>query len=111
LFLPHFHCSNRQQLSYWGIQDVINRIKEATGIDLKAHWFRHTFVTNLVFKGIDAQHIMTLTWHKSVTRHRSMQSFRRYTKRADQIATEKAFFEVSAKVKITHNIQVQLTQF
>lgn len=87
LFLSHSRRSAGQRLSYWGIRDVMERIKEATGIDLNAHRFRHTFATDLVLKGMDTYHIMTLT------RHKSMQSFRRYTKRADQIAAEQAFFE------------------
>lgn len=65
----------------------MERIKAETGIDLNAHRFRHTFATDLVLKGMDTYHIMTLT------RHKSMQSFRRYTKRADQIAAEQAFFK------------------
>ena len=36
---------------------------------------------------MDTYHVMTLT------RHKSMQSFKRYTKRADQIAAEKAFYQ------------------
>jgi len=45
-----------------------------TGLDLHAHQFRHTFATDLVLKGMNPYHVMTLTRHKSV------QSFRRYTK-------------------------------
>ncbi|MDZ4878235.1 MAG: hypothetical protein CLLPBCKN_007670 [Chroococcidiopsis cubana SAG 39.79] len=29
----------------------------------------------------------------TLTRHKSIQSFKRYTKRADQIAAEKAFYQ------------------
>ena len=36
---------------------------------------------------MDTYHVMTLT------RHKSMQSFKRYTKRANQIAAEKAFYQ------------------
>jgi integrase/recombinase XerD len=82
-------CSNRsygQRLSYKGIWEVVNAIARVTRIDLHAHRFRHTFATDLVLKGMDSYHVMTLT------RHKSTKSFRRYTKRADQVAAEQAFY-------------------
>jgi len=57
-------------------------------VDLHA-WFRHTFATDLVLKGMNPYHVMILTRHKSV------QSFRRYTKAADQAAAEAAFMKLS----------------
>jgi integrase/recombinase XerD len=87
LFLSYSRHSYGQRLSYWGIRDVMKRIKSVTGIDLNAHRFRHTFATDLVLQGMDTYHVMTLT------RHQSLQSFKRYTKRADQIAAERAFYQ------------------
>lgn len=87
LFISRSRHSLGKRLTYWGIRDVVDAIKQETGIDLHAHRFRHTFATDLVLKGMDTYHVMTLT------RHKSMQSFKRYTKRADQIAAEKAFYQ------------------
>jgi integrase/recombinase XerD len=61
----------------------------AVGFDFHAHQFRHTFATNLILKGMNPYHVMTLT------RHKSPQNFRRYTKAADAIAAEQAFREIS----------------
>lgn len=87
LFISRSRRSRGKRLTYWGIRDVVDTIKQETGIDLHAHRFRHTFATDLVLRGMDTYHVMTLT------RHKSMQSFKRYTKRADQIAAEKAFYQ------------------
>lgn len=65
----------------------MDSIQQVTKIDLHAHRFRHTFATDLVLRGMDTYHVMTLT------RHKSMQSFKRHTKRADQISAEKAFYQ------------------
>ena len=87
LFVSYSRRSQGQRLSYWGIRDVVDRIAKATGIPLHSHRFRHTFATDLVLRGMDTCHIMTLT------RHKSLQSSRRYTKRADQLAAEQAFYQ------------------
>ncbi|MEX0268949.1 tyrosine-type recombinase/integrase [Leptolyngbyaceae cyanobacterium UHCC 1019] len=88
LFISHSRRNLWQRLGYDGIRKVMNAISKQTGIDFHAHQFRHTFATNLVLKGMNPYHVMTLTRHKSV------QNFRRYTKAADQQAAEKAFDEV-----------------
>ena len=88
LFVSHSRRNLWQQLGYDGIRKVMDGISKQTGIDFHAHQFRHTFATNLVLKGMNPYHVMTLTRHKSV------QNFRRYTKAADQQAAEKAFDEV-----------------
>jgi integrase/recombinase XerD len=88
LFVSHSRRNLWQRLGYDGIRKVMNAISKQTGIDFHAHQFRHTFATNLVLKGMNPYHVMTLTRHKSV------QNFRRYTKAADQQAAEQAFDEV-----------------
>lgn len=65
----------------------MSHLRKETGIVFHAHQFRHTYATNLVLDGMNPYHVMTLTRHKSV------QSFRRYTKAADSKAAEAAFFE------------------
>lgn len=89
LFVSHSHRNKGERLSYDGIRKVVELIELHTGLDLHAHQFRHTFATNLVLKGMNPYHVMTLTRHKSV------QSFRRYTKAADQAAAEAAFYEIN----------------
>jgi len=87
LFVSHSRRNKGERISYDGIRKVVEAIAFATGLDLHAHQFRHTFATNLVLKGMNPYHVMTLTRHKSV------QSFRRYTKAADQAAAEVAFYQ------------------
>lgn len=91
LFVSHSRRNKGERLSYDGIRKVVEAIEKETGLDLHAHQFRHTFATNLVLKGMNPYHVMTLTRHKSV------QSFRRYTKAADQAAAEAAFYETIQK--------------
>lgn len=89
LFVSHSRRNARKRLSYEGIRKVMEAISLKTGIAFHAHRCRHTFATNLVLKGMNPYHVMTLTRHKSV------QSFRRYTKAADQAAAEAAFYETT----------------
>ncbi len=89
LFVSHSRRNKGERLSYDGIRKVVELIEQETGLNLHAHQFRHTFATNLVLKGMNPYHVMTLTRHKSV------QSFRRYTKAADQAAAEAAFYEIN----------------
>jgi integrase/recombinase XerD len=89
LFVSHSRRNRGQRLSYEGIRKVVDALSEKTEIDFYAHRCRHTFATNLVLKGMNPYHVMTLT------RHRSVQSFRRYTKAADQAAAEAAFYETT----------------
>ncbi len=87
LFLSHSRRSRGQRLTEWGVRDVIEAIRKATQIDLHAQRFRHTFALDLVVRGMDPHQVMTLTRHKSV------QSFKRYTQCAQQVAAEQAFYE------------------
>lgn len=91
LFISHSRRNQGERISYDGIRKVVEAIRKETGLDLHAHQFRHTFATDLVLKGMNPYHVMTLTRHKSV------QSFRRYTKAADQAAAEAAFYETIQK--------------
>lgn len=96
LFVSYSRRSQGQRLSYWGIRDVVDRIAKATNISLHTHRFRHTFATDLVQKGMNAHHIMTLT------RHKSLQSFRRYAKQTDPLTAEQAFYQAIAEEPATH---------
>jgi integrase/recombinase XerD len=85
LFASHSNRNQGQRMGYHAIQKLMKSISATVGFDFHAHQFRHTFATNLVLKGMNPYHVMTLT------RHKSPQSFRRYTKAADELAAEKAF--------------------
>ncbi|MBD1909041.1 MULTISPECIES: tyrosine-type recombinase/integrase [unclassified Leptolyngbya] len=82
LFISYSRRNGGQRLGYDGVRKFIDQIAEQTGINFHAHHFRHTFATNLVLRGMNPHHAMTLT------RHQSVQNFRRYTKAADQAAAE-----------------------
>jgi len=88
LFISYSRRNGGQRLGYDGVRKLIDQIAKQTEINFHAHRFRHTFATNLVLKGMNPYHAMTLT------RHRSVQNFRRYTKAADQAAAEAAFEEI-----------------
>jgi integrase/recombinase XerD len=85
LFASHSNRNQGQRMGYHAIQKLMKSISATVGFDFHAHQFRHTFATNLVLKGMNPYHVMTLT------RHKSPQTFRRYTKAADELAAEKAF--------------------
>lgn len=100
LFVSHSRRNGGQRLGYDGIRKLMDWVAKQTGIDFHAHQFRHTFATNLVLQGMNPYHVMTLT------RHRSVQSFQRYTRAADQAAAEAAFDEVmgrSGAISSKHN--------
>jgi integrase/recombinase XerD len=88
LFASHSNRNQGQRMGYHAIQKLMKAIAAEVGFDFHAHQFRHTFATNLVLKGMNPYHVMTLT------RHKSPQTFRRYTKAADELAAEKAFREL-----------------
>lgn len=78
LFVSHSRRNTGDRLGYDGIRKVMEAIAQQTGIAFYAHQFRHTFASNLISQGMHPHHVRTLT------RHKSAQSFRRYTKAADQ---------------------------
>jgi integrase/recombinase XerD len=91
LFASHSNRNAGQRMGYHAIQKQMKAISTTVGFDFHAHQFRHTFATNLVLKGMNPYHVMTLT------RHKSPQNFRRYTKAADALAAEQAFREITDK--------------
>lgn len=106
LFVSYSRRNGGQRLCYDGIRKVMATLSQQMGIAFHAHLFRHTFATNLVLQGMNPYHVMTLT------RHRSVQNFRRYTKAADQQAAEAAFDTVvgtSGTITAQPNIIVPTT--
>lgn len=97
LFISTSNRAKGKRLSYDGIRKLFEKIgaqiEQMHGQsvpELHAHQLRHTYITNLLLKGVDPYHAMTLS------RHRSPSSFRRYSKAADQAAAERAFFELES---------------
>ncbi|WP_017326884.1 site-specific integrase [Synechococcus sp. PCC 7336] len=77
-----------QRLKYKGIYRVVKTLGAIAEIpNLTPHRLRHTFATNLLLWGMDSLHARTLT------RHKSEGSFKRYAKRAMQAAAERAYYE------------------
>ena len=89
LLASHSNRNAGQRMGYHAIQKLMKSISKTVGFDFHAHQFRHTFATNLVLKGMNPYHAMTLT------RHKSAQTFRRYTKAADELAAEQAFRQLT----------------
>jgi integrase/recombinase XerD len=86
LFISHSRQNQGARLGYGGIRKLMDGLSIVVGFKFHAHQFRHTYATNLMLAGMNPYHIMTLT------RHKSPQNFRRYSKAADRIAAEKAFY-------------------
>lgn len=86
LFVSYSRQNTRARLGYGGIRKLMDKLSEDVGFKFNAHQFRHTYATNLMLKGMHPHHIMTLT------RHKSSQNFRRYSKAAEHIAAEQAFY-------------------
>lgn len=75
------------RLGYQGIRNVVRDLAKLAELDgVNPHQLRHTFATNLALWGMDGMHARTLT------RHKDERSYRRYAKRALQVAAEQAFF-------------------
>ncbi len=89
LLASHSNRNSGQRMGYHAIQKLMKALSKTVGFDFHAHQFRHTFATNLVLKGMNPYHAMTLT------RHKSANSFRRYTKAADELAAEQAFRQLN----------------
>lgn len=74
-------------------QDRWGQLKEAelkqilTLLNVHPHQLRHTFATGLLLRGVESLHARTLT------RHKSEASFKRYAKRALGAAAERAFYQ------------------
>ncbi|NJK51364.1 tyrosine-type recombinase/integrase [Candidatus Gracilibacteria bacterium] len=87
MFLSVGHNSLGKRLGYQGLYYAIKKLGKLAGIEnLTPHQLRHTFATMLMLKQMDSIHARTLT------RHKSESSFKRYAKRAMAVAAEQAFF-------------------
>ncbi|MBR8832127.1 MAG: tyrosine-type recombinase/integrase [Chlorogloea purpurea SAG 13.99] len=76
------------RLGYQGLYYLIRELGQTAGIaDLTPHRLRHTYATKLLLRGMDSLHARTLTRHKSEV------SFKRYAKRALESAAERAFYQ------------------
>ncbi len=76
------------RLGYQGIYYLIKALGETAGIaHLTPHRFRHTFATKILLEGMDSLLARTLL------RHKSESSFKRYAKRALATAAERAFYQ------------------
>jgi integrase/recombinase XerD len=96
LFISHSRQNSGDRLGYGGLRKLMDALSAQVGFKFHAHQFRHTYATNLMLQGMNPYHIMTLT------RHKSPQNFRRYTKAADRIAAEKAFYATIGEAAIIH---------
>jgi site-specific recombinase XerD len=54
------HGSNIWSLNYGGVETILKRLKDRTGLPCNAHTFRRTFASNLHRAGLDVEHIMRL---------------------------------------------------
>jgi integrase/recombinase XerD len=86
LFISYSRQNRGDRLGYEGLRKLMDKLSHDIGFKFHAHQFRHTYATNLMLKGMNPHHIMTLT------RHKSPQNFRRYSKAAENIAAERAFY-------------------
>jgi len=70
------HTANGRlwDISYWGINIMLCRLKTRTGLPCNPHTFRRTFASILAKRGIDSLHIMRLG------RWESIQMVERYTR-------------------------------
>jgi site-specific recombinase XerD len=95
LFLSYSNRTKKQgqRLTYWGIQELMERLKQQTGIDLHSHRGRHTYATNLLIKyGLGEGEAMKLT------RHRDRRSFKRYTNKKEIYAAQVALLRASGQL-------------
>ena len=75
------------------LQDRWGQLSEAelkqilTLVNVHPHQLRHTFATGLLLRGVESLHARTLT------RHKSEASFKRYAKRSLSAAAERAFYQ------------------
>jgi integrase/recombinase XerD len=71
----------------WGQFNEAELKQILTLVNVHPHQLRHTFATGLLLRGIESLHARTLT------RHKSEASFKRYAKRALGAAAERAFYQ------------------
>jgi integrase/recombinase XerD len=92
LFISYSRQNCGDRLGYEGLRKLMDKLSRDVGFKFHAHQFRHTYATNLMLKGMNPHHIMTLT------RHKSPQNFRRYSKAAENIAAERAFYQAIGEI-------------
>ena len=74
-WLTHHQANGKLwDISYWGINIMLRRLKERTGLPCNPHTCRRTFATILAKRGVDSLHIMRLG------RWESIQMVERYTR-------------------------------
>jgi site-specific recombinase XerD len=61
-------------INHWGINIMLRRLKDRTGLPCNPHTFRRTFATILAKRGVDSLHIMRLG------RWESLEMVQRYTR-------------------------------
>lgn len=71
----------------WGQFNEAELKQILTLLNVHPHQLRHTFATGLLLRGVESLHARTLT------RHKSEASFKRYAKRALGAAAERAFYQ------------------
>jgi integrase/recombinase XerD len=71
----------------WGQFNEAEIKQILTLVSVHPHQLRHTFATGLLLRGVESLHARTLT------RHKSEASFKRYAKRALGAAAERAFYQ------------------
>ncbi|NJR48205.1 MAG: tyrosine-type recombinase/integrase [Leptolyngbyaceae cyanobacterium CSU_1_3] len=71
----------------WGQFNEAELKQILTLVNVHPHQLRHTFATGLLLRGVESLHARTLT------RHKSEASFKRYAKRALSAAAERAFYQ------------------
>ena len=89
LFVSHSNNSKGERLKYWGIYKIFKAIADIAEVEnAHPHRGRHTLATRLVMKDMDS--ILA----RKVTRHKSEQSFVRYSDRGIELKAEQEFYEV-----------------
>jgi integrase/recombinase XerD len=71
----------------WGQFSEVELKQILTLVNVHPHQLRHTFATGLLLRGVESLHARTLT------RHKSEASFKRYAKRSLGAAAERAFYQ------------------
>jgi site-specific recombinase XerD len=56
-----------QPLTYDTAHDLVERLRQRTGLDFEAHWFRHGYATGLLRAGTPLEVVSKLLGHASVT--------------------------------------------
>ena len=88
LLLSHSRNNRGDRLGYDGIYKAVKAIAKIAGVEnAHPHRGRHTIATNMILQGLDPMLAM------EITRHKSPDSYKRYSKRATQIRAEQAFLQ------------------